>query len=108
MKKNHSEAIDYAASTAISALSQAESNTKKIDAHDKSISVIHQKLAQLSRENIVLNDKMLQIDNMGRRDNIIIRGVEEKEGESCHNTVSDIIKKAGCNPDRIHISLWAR
>jgi hypothetical protein len=79
-RKNYGDAIDYAVDTAVSALSIAKTNTKKIDKHEKSINCIHQKLIQLTRENDSLKDKLIQQDSIGRRDNIIIRGVAEKEG----------------------------
>ena len=101
--RDHSQAIEFATDTAVGALSIA--NVNKININEqKSLNTRHgDQIQKLIADNEILREKVTNLESYSRRDNLLFKGIAEKPGEKCGDTVAELIKLTGHNPDEMKL-----
>ncbi len=83
--------VDFAQDQAQEADAKAERNTLKINDLENQIAQIRSDLHKSQSENIKLKEHVIRIEAQDRRNNLIIDGIQETEGENCLQTVYKVM-----------------
>ena len=103
IEHNLEQSIEYATDTATDALTTANINKLSIAKQSKKIGDNSRAIEDLSKDNILLKEKLLRLESYSRRDNLVIHGIPEKPHEDCYALARDVIKQSGANPDNVKL-----
>lgn len=86
------KSLEKVQQTADAALTQMNINTVEIAKIRKDVDKMQFNYDNVNKENIKLKSQINSIEDYGRRNNLVIRGVAESKGENCENVVRNFMK----------------